>query len=139
MAETSYGADTWCLGELRPGRLARGRQLVAQALIRRIETPRGVLRGGEEESTYGFDVAALVGAVDPQVAARAAPSQVRAEWLKDDRVLDVSIEGVAAQNPDLTWTVYLNCVVQLTDESEPFPLSLAVTDVSVTLLGEIAP
>ena len=130
---TGFGADTFCdHNGLRPGRLVRGNLALAQALLRRATTPRGTLRGGEEESNYGLDVAGYVGSVGPQIAARALPAVLRTEWLKDDRVADVAIEGLVTQNADGTSDVFLTCVVQPSDETEAFPLSLRVSDVAVT-------
>lgn len=130
-----FGADTFCDHTgLRPGRLVRGNLALAQALLRRATTPRGVLRGGEEESNYGLDVAGYVGSVGPQIAARALPSVLRTEWLKDDRVADVAIEGLVTQNTDGTSDVVLSCVVQPADESETFPLTLSVNDTTGTVL-----
>jgi hypothetical protein len=130
---TGFGADTFCdHNGLRPGRLARGNQLLAQALLRRIRTPRGVLRGGEEESNYGLDVVGYVGSVGPQLAARALPAVIRTEWLKDDRVADVAITGTVTENQDGTSDVFLACVVQPSDSTDTFPLSLRVSDVTLT-------
>ena len=130
-----YGVDMWCMGQIRSGRLARGNQVVIQALYNRTITPRGTLRGGEEESTYGLDLAGFVGAVGATIAARAIPLQLRTEWLKDDRVQDVSINGTVAQESDGTAAVDLDCNVLLVGEEESFPLTLRVSDTSVTILG----
>lgn len=130
-----YGTDIWCLGQIRSGRLARGRAVVIQALYNRTITARGTLRGGEEESTYGLDLAGFVGAVGATLAARALPLQLRTEWLKDDRVQDVSIVGTVVPGTDGTSEVHLDCNVLLAGETESFPLTLAVSDTSVTLLG----
>lgn len=132
---TGYGVEIWCLGQIRSGRLARGRAVVIQALYNRTITPRGTLRGGEEESTYGIDLAGFVGAVGAEIAARAIPLQLRTQWLKDDRVQDVSIAAAVAHESDGTAAVDLDCNVLLVGEEESFPLTLHVTDTSVTILG----
>lgn len=118
-----------------PGRVARGRVLVAQALYRRLITPRGMLRGGPEESAYGIDLAEYVGAVGYPTAVNAIPAIVRNEFLKDDRVLSADVSAVVSR--DSTGLVYieLSALVYLTDESAPLPLTFKVTDASVTLLG----
>lgn len=132
-----FGVDIWMLGQIRTGRLARGQAVVIQALYNRTITPRGTLRGGEEESTYGLDLAGFVGAVGATLAARALPLQLRQEWLKDDRVQDVSIAGLVAVGTDGTSEVSLDCSVLLAGETESFPLTLQVSETSVTLLGGI--
>lgn len=132
-----YGVDMWCLGEIRSGRLARGKQVVVQALYNRTITPRGTLRGGEEESTYGLDLAGFVGAVGAVIAARALPLQLRTEWLKDDRVQDVSIAGSPVFNQDGSAEINLDCEVLLVGEDESFPLTLNVSETTVTLLGGV--
>lgn len=133
-----FGQDTWCVDSLQPGRVARGATLVAQALYRRLITPRGTLRGGDEESAYGFDVSAYVGAVGYATALQALPGLVRGELLKDDRItpnLDVvativdSGEGAGLQE------IRLEISAELADESGDFSLTLAVTDVDVTIFG----
>jgi hypothetical protein len=134
MAE-GYGVGMWCTTELRTGRRARGRTVVINALLRRTITPRGTLRGGEQEAAYGLDLAGFVGAVGATLAARALPLQLRNEWLKDDRVQDVSIAGRVIAGTDGTAEVELDCQVLLQGETESFPLTLRVSDVTVTLLG----
>lgn len=137
MAE-GFGVDIWCLGQIRSGRLARGNAVLIQALYNRTITPRGTLRGGEEESTYGLDLAGFVGAVGATVAARALPLQLRQEWLKDDRVQDVSIAALVAVDTDGTASVDLDCSVLPVGETESFPLTLRVSETTVTLLGGIS-
>lgn len=115
----------------------RGPAVVAQALYRRLITPRGTLRGGEEEENYGLDVAGYVGAVGDRVAAAALPGLVRGELLKDDRVADIdAAAAIATDAAGLTY-VELSIRVVLQDESEPFTLTVAVTAASATLLGGV--
>lgn len=135
---TGYGRDIWCTDAMATGRLARGSQVVLQALYRRLITPRGTLRGGEEELAYGFDIAEYVGAVGITTAVAALPGIVRAELLKDDRVLSVSVDAsIVTDTPGLT-SITLALLVTLDDELADFPLTLAVTDVDVTLIGGIS-
>jgi hypothetical protein len=134
MAE-GFGVGMWCTTGLRTGRRARGKAIVINALLRRTITPRGTLRGGEQEAAYGLDLAGFVGAVGATVAARALPLQLRNEWLKDDRVQDVSIAGLVVAGTDGTAEVNLDCQVLLQGDTESFPLTLRVSDVTVTLLG----
>lgn len=132
---TGYGLDTWCLDSLSPGRYARGPTLVAQALYRRLITPRGTLRGGDEEGAYGFDVSGYCGAVGYPTALAALPGLVTGELLKDDRVSEVTVEATEAETDtgDIAITLTIDAV--LADESGSFVLTLSVTDVNTTILG----
>jgi len=130
-----YGLDTWCLDHLQPGRYARGSTLVAQALYRRLITPRGTLRGGDEESAYGFDVSGYVGAIGYQSALQAIPGLVRGELLKDDRLSEVEVKATFTEETNALIGILLDVRVTLADEDETFSLTLAVTDVNTTILG----
>lgn len=132
---TGYGLDTWCLDRLQPGRYARGATLVAQALYRRLITPRGTLRGGDDESAYGFDVSGYVGAVGYKAALQALPGLVRGELLKDDRVSEVIVTPKFTNTTNALIGILLDIQVTLADESETFPLTLAVSEVSTTIVG----
>lgn len=131
----SYGVDVWCASGVVAGRLARGRTVVAQALYRRLITPRGTLRGGDEEAAYGLDLSEYVGAVGHETAVAALPGLVRGELLKDDRVADVNVAATSSADTAGLVSITLEIDVTLADESEPFALSVAVTDTSVALLG----
>ncbi len=131
----SYGVDTWCAGSLVPGRLARGSQVVAQAIYRRLTTPRGMLRGGDDAGAYGIDLVGYVGSVGTAVALQALPSVVRGEILKDDRVADVTVTPTISPQPSGLVDILLVIDVVLAEDGEDFSLTLAVGDTSVTILG----
>ncbi len=130
-----YGAGMWCTDQVRTGRRARGKTIVVHALIRRASTPRGTLRGGEAESTYGLDICGFLGAVGAEISARAIPVQLRAEWLKDDRVQDVSIAGSIVIDTDGNSSVDLDCQILLIGETESFPLTLSVSEAGIAIKG----
>lgn len=131
----SYGVDKWCADQVRTGRLARGRQVVAQALYRRLITPRGALREGGEGLAYGIDLPGLIGAVGSAQATRMLPSRVRAEFLKDDRVADVSVAAEIVIGTDGLISISLRVNVVLYEEDEEFSLTFSATDASVTMIG----
>ena len=108
-----YGLDTWCMDRLQPGRYARGPSLVAQALYRRLITPRGTLRGGDDESAYGLDVSGYVGAVGYQSALQALPGLVRGELLKDDRVGEVIVSATFTNTSNALIGILLEIQVTL--------------------------
>ncbi len=131
-----YGSTMWCTDTIRSGRRATHRQVVAHALFRRLITPRGTLRDSEQAGAYGFDVSGYVGATSPDFAAESLPVQVRAELLKDDRVSDVAVTAFVSTTNGLT-AVVLNITAVLSDESGDFAFTVAVTDVTTTLLGAV--
>jgi hypothetical protein len=131
----SYGQDTWCGERLVTGRLARGAQVVILALYRRLITPRGTLRGGDDEDAYGIDLAGYIGAVGYDNAVAAIPGIIRSEFLKDARVADVSIDATITREANTAISIVLDCVITLVDSDEEFPFSVAASATSVTLLG----
>lgn len=129
-----FGRDTWCLDSLNPGRYVTGRLLVAQAIYRRLTTPRGTLRGSDEAAAYGFDVSSYVGAVGAD-AANTLPSQVVSEILKDDRVLNATCTANAITDASGETQVYLEIQVSLGDEGGDFTLTLSVTEYATRITG----
>lgn len=132
-----FGIDIWATDALITGRLARGAAVVVQALYRRFITPRGTLRGitdDDPDFAYGFDVAAYVGAVGTATAIAALPGLMRAEAKKDDRIADVVFDVVATTDAAGLVTLLVTGAGVLADEDQPFALTLAVSDVTVSLL-----
>lgn len=123
------------------GRYARGFMVVAQALYRRLTTPRGMLRGGDEERNGGLDLSAYVGAVGTATALAALPNQVRGELQKDDRVLPggVSVRATISEDAAGDVTIVLEINVTLVSERESFTLTVGVNETSTDLLDVSAP
>jgi len=122
-----YGSDTWCLASYQPGRMVTRGTLVAQACYRRLITPRGTLRGiddEDEEFAYGFDIAGYVGAVGIDTAVAALPTQIQNELKKDERVRDVVCRVAALRRPDGTADLTVQIDATLADESDTFQLTL---------------
>ncbi len=130
-----FGVEMYCLDRVRTGKYVSGRAALAQACYRRLTTPRGTLRGGDEEQAYGIDLPGFVGRTATSIATAALPGVVRAELLKDDRILDVAVEVAtdAPTNGLVTYTIVI--VVSAVDEAEDFALTIAVTSTSAELLG----
>lgn len=128
---TDFGRDTWCRDSLRSGRYATGVELVAQNAYHRLITPRGQLRGGEDEEDYGLDLVGMLGSVANPADAAALPGQIRAELLKDERILDVAATVTSSVGgPATEWIVE---VTADTDEG-PFDLVISVDGLTVELL-----
>lgn len=136
MAE-GFGVSVWCTDSRFTGRLVSGRTAVAQSVYRRLTTPRGTLRGGEEEAAYGLDLSELVGAIGYPAAIGALPGRIEAELAKDDRIADVSADVDAYT--DTAGNVYLIITIDLLlhEETDSFPLTLKVTDTTTELLGGV--
>lgn len=129
----AFGRDMSCTDAIRTTRLVSGTRLVAEACYRRLITPRGSLIGGEAEASYGLDLTSLVGTTDVDALAASLPGRIAIELQKDDRVGDVSTNVVVTKNgPAATFGVTIRVT---TTEAESFTLTLAVTEVSVALLG----
>lgn len=129
---TDYGTDTSCLTSLRTGRLVSGVRLVAEAAYRRVTTPRGMLQGGEDEANYGIDLADLIGSVVTTADAAALPGRIENELLKDERIESVDVTVTSSVvGPSTSWQV----TIEAQTSEGPFSLVLAVSDVTVELLG----
>lgn len=124
---TEHGYDLSGILDLSPDlRTVNGREALIEALARRLTTPRG---GLWYDPSYGHDVRQYVNAPDPQPGL--IESQVSAECLKDERVLDAEVT-VLSLGEDLRISV------EITDGRGPFTLTLKVTQVTVEVLRNAA-
>jgi hypothetical protein len=129
---TDFGRDISCTDSLRTGRFSTGVRLVAEAVYRRLITPRGMLRGGEEDADYGLDLTDLIGSTNAESEAASLPDRIRAELLKDERIESVAVTLVNVRSgPGVTLLVTVEAVTGL----GPFTLQLRASEVSVELLG----
>ena len=134
---TGYGRETWCERAIVTGRYAAGWRVVAQALFRRLITPRGSLRGAGEASTYGLDLAAYVGAVGYPAALAALPGLVAGELRKDDRVADVSVTATMTRTAGGLIAIALAISVVLEDEGGEFALTVITTEAGTDLVSAV--
>lgn len=132
----TFGKDTFCGTELRTGRFVSGVRLVAQNAFHRLTTPRGMLRGGEDEADYGMDLSALVGSVQSDSEAAAIPGRIRSELTKDPRILEV--ESTASVSRDPSGAITITTSIHCQTAEGPFELVLAVSGVSTQLLKLVA-
>lgn len=126
---TDFGRDISCTTSLRTGRYATSARLVAEALYRRLTTPRGTLRGGDEEESYGFDLTELVGNNTDVVA---LPGRISAEAHKDPRIDTIEVDIVEST---VAAARSLAITIEATTAEGPFTLQIGIDDVSVALLG----
>jgi hypothetical protein len=133
---TDFGTDTSCTDSLRTGRLSSGVQLVAEAAYRRLITPHGMLQGGEDEADYGLDLQDLIGSSTTKSQQAAVPGQIQAELLKDQRIESVTVDmQIFTNGPSTSYQIAIEAQTGV----GPFSLVLAVSDVSVELLGLSTP
>lgn len=130
-----YGVEIYCTDRLRTGKYVSGRVALAQAIYRRLTTPRGTLRGGDEEQAYGIDLPGFVGRVATPIATAALPGIISAELSKDDRISSVSSTVTATTGTNGLVALEIEIRVVAVDEDEEFALTIAASSVSVTLIG----
>ncbi len=127
-----YGRDVSCTTSLKSGRFVTGAMLVGEAAYRRLTTPRGMLRGGEDEQNYGLDLTSLIGNTNPKAAAASLPARIRSELLKDERIETVDVDILVSEaGPETTFTITIQCVTG----DGPFTLKVLASTVTVELLG----
>lgn len=129
---TDYGRDISCATSLRTGRTSTKARLVAEAAYRRLSTPRGMLRGGEDEAFYGLDLTELIGSVSTKADAAALPGRIRSELGKDERI--ESVDVVVTETTVGVAKSFLVNIEAITSEG-PFTLKIGVTEVTTELLG----
>jgi hypothetical protein len=129
---TNFGRDISCLDSLRPGVFVSGARLVAEACYRRLTTPRGMLRGGEAEASYGLDLTNFVGSTTARADIASLEGRIRNELLKDERVSSVGVTIVVeTTGPAKSLKIAINAATA----NGPFTLQVKVTEVTVKLLG----
>ena len=121
-----YGTALSCVTDVDAGaRIVSGNRVVAEAIARRLYTPRGRLIG---YPNYGYDLTQYVNAdLSPREIA-AVRAEVAAECAKDPRVDRADVDIVFADE-SLTVTIVAHAT------EGPFTLVLAVSSLTVTLLS----
>ena len=124
---TDYGTDLACVTDLETTLgVVSGTRVVAEAIARRLQTPRGTLIGDPD---YGFD---LTGYCNDELGAGGLAwisSQIVAECTKDERVIEASAELELDAGDVMTATIKLALA------TEGITLVLAVSAVTVELLA----
>ena len=126
---TDYGTDVACVadfsGEFRE---VSGQRLIAEALARRLITPRGM---DLDDPDYGTDLRAHVGLEYTARNAARLVSDAQAECAKDERVeaAVVSVESWTMATRSLALQIDVTTIV-----GESFRLTVAVSSVNVELL-----
>lgn len=125
-SSVNYGHDLWCITDLDPGMIeVDGRRCLAQAIARRLITPRG---GLIDDPNYGYDLTAFLNGDFDQPTLARMNGQIVAECLKDERVVSASSQVVVTGG-------VLIVTIAITDGLGPFPLVLSISNVSVQILS----
>jgi phage baseplate assembly protein W len=118
---TDYGSDFSCVADFDATMsVVTGPLVVAQAVARRLETPRG---GLWYDPNYGTDLRQYLNGHPPPFRIRTA---IEAEALKDERVERVSAEVTV-------FTDHIKAVVSLQLADGPFTLTVAASDLTVEM------
>lgn len=128
---TDFGRDLLATTQLFTGRSVTGPILVAAALVRRITTPRGRLyfhRG------YGRDVRELLGAAVGPNWASSVEAQLKAECLKEPRVIRSSLKVSVTEIKGPTGS-RVEIAIEGSCAAGPFDFVLSVDKVTLALLG----
>ena len=129
---TDYGSDLSCVDDLDASMVeldgvADGPLVVAQAVYRRITTPRGMVIDAPD---YGVDVAALLHRGLTRAELLGVAGTVRKEILKDDRVAAVDVvPSHSSSDPAAVDLVIRGTLV----DGETFTLTGAVTNGALLL------
>jgi phage baseplate assembly protein W len=124
---TDFGQDLSLWPDIdNMGALVNGTTGLAQALCRRLTTPRG---GLSYDPGYGTDMRAFLNEAFSGTSAGAAQQAIEAEVIQDERVLDAvaSVTFIAASS-----LLIAHLTVRTSDG--PFLMVLAITALTVAIL-----
>jgi hypothetical protein len=124
MTQPVFGHDLSCLTDLTPSMVETdGYTLLAQSLVRRLQTPRGTLIG---DPTYGYHI---IGEIDDDVTpadvARIG-TQIDQEFVKDERVIASFTSVTFSAGALVTQST-------VTTAAGPFSLTLGIADIIAIL------
>lgn len=125
VAPFGYGADISCARDLEEDMPEVSGQLVlAQALVRRIDCPRG---GLPDDGDYGIDLRSYLNRGITTTEQRSIAGAIRSELSKDDRVDTVAVTVTPTPTGE-SIRVSIQVVPRDPALGGPFTLTLAVTD-----------
>lgn len=124
MADLGY--DLSCVADFDPGGLeVSGRRCLAEAIARRLTTPRGRLI---DDPNYGFDLTQFINADLSPADIAQIQAQAAQECLKDQRVIAANVSITFVANT-------LSVTVLVQDGTGPFTLVLAIGSVTPPTLA----
>ena len=121
---TDYGTDLSCVSDLTPNMAeTNGTHAVAEAIARRLQTPRGSLIG---DANYGFALTDYVNDDVSQQDIAIISSNTQQECLKDERVSSAKAQLTFANNA-------LVATISLVAAPGPFTLVLSISNLTTNL------
>lgn len=122
------GTDLSCTWDLDPRcAVVTGRRLLAEAVFRRLITPRGMLIDDPE---YGTDITNMINDDMTPTEIEALRAAIVHECGKDERVESATVAIAAPPSGTGRYTI----TITLEDADGPFDLTLSVNDVTVEML-----
>lgn len=129
---TDFGTDTATTFGLQYRRtLVNGPLNLANALLRRSITPRGSLRYAPN---YGIDVRELLEEDASAAQIDATRRDLEAEYEKDDRVLDASVE-ITRSSDEGGGFMAVDITAKIETEAGPFTLVMKINQVTAEVLA----
>ncbi len=126
-----YGRDLSCVRDLTDEmRMVSGGLLLAQALTRRWSTPRGMLI---DDPDYGTDLRQNINESFDTLALQLMKSELRAEAIKDERVIDCII----TESTYLQATGLVVFKVEIETLEEVLELVVSVSSLTVALISPV--
>ena len=129
-----FGSDSSCTTQIWFGRMVTGQQLIQEAMLRRLSTPRGSLRDVADPvgaANYGLDLCGLLNTeIVGSGSIAAKESMIAAECRKDQRISSATATITAVG----TNAYRLDLDLDTTDGQ--VSLALSVDDVTVALLED---
>jgi hypothetical protein len=129
------GSDLSCVSDLNPHMgVVSGRRLLAEAIARRLQTPKGALL---DDPNYGYDLVGQLNADISQGDLGRIAAAITSECQKDQRVFSAAVTVVAATIPGAgnTSLLGLKVTISLITGVGPFSLVIGVAGVTLTLLS----
>ena len=120
---------------MKTGRFASGLLLVAQNLFNRYRTPRGTLRGKEEEQSYGLDLLELIGDCGDEQKIASLPQRMQQEGKKDERITKIDVKVTPVNEGP---SVSLDIIVSAETDTGPFELTIKASPSLIQLLKIVA-
>jgi hypothetical protein len=132
----NYGLDLSSLDDVDETREVTGLELVAQDALWRLKTPRnmGILEADAPD--YGLDLLEAIGSAETKEDAASLPDRIRAELLKDERILSVTANvEVTVEGPSTAFDIQIRCETA----GGPFELVGTVDDEDLDLAVKLLP
>jgi hypothetical protein len=130
-SDTEHGIDFSCITDITPALdIVHGRESLAQAIARRTTSDPGDMFGLPD---YGRNVERWLNTSHPQDLS-ALNSEMTAEALLDERVLDAAVDAVltSAEFDEASSTI--ENTIRLVDENGPFELTISIDNVTTDVI-----